>query len=57
MKKKKVNDTAICIKVNKELKDKIDKEANDLGITTADYIRIILNRGWVITNDNNKDNS
>lgn len=55
--KKKVNDTAICIKISKELKNKIDKESDNLGITTADYIRLILNRGLVITNDNNKDNS
>ena len=57
MGKKKINDTAICIKISKELKDKIDRDADKLGITTADYIRLILNRGWVIVDDKDKNST
>ena len=48
-KKKNNNNVAICIKVSEDLRKNLNKEANNLGIATSDYIRLILlNRNKIV---------
>lgn len=41
MKKEKAT---ICLVLDKELKEELEKEADDLGVTTLAYIRLILKK-------------
>lgn len=40
---KKINDVKLLLYLNKELKDAIEKEATQLGLSMNAYIRVILN--------------
>lgn len=45
MNKKHINQkTFICLALDDKLKKELDKEADDLSITTSAYIRIILKK-------------
>jgi predicted HicB family RNase H-like nuclease len=40
---KKINDVKLLLYLSKELKDAIEKEASQLGLSMNAYIRLILN--------------
>ena len=49
MKKEK---STICLVLDKNLKEQLEKEADDLGITTLAYIRIILKKRKKVVDKN-----